>query len=767
MLKNWLHALKTQTRNQRRVSVSRLASLEVLEQRSLLSATLAPDCCDQHELEGVDAAGNEYHALPRPRSGATTPATGDSGTVAAALDVSQTFLLHSNSAANHVVYLDFDGSVASGTSWNSGFTAGADIVTPAYDFDGNVAAFSTAELERIQYIWQRVSEDFAPFNVNVTTQEPGIEALRKTSTSDTQWGIRVAIGGNGSWYGSAGGVAYIGSFNWNSDTPTYVFEDNLGNGHEKYTAEAISHEVGHTLGLNHDGTATTGYYEGQGTGATGWAPIMGVGYYRELSQWSKGEYTGANQLQDDLAIITTQNGFNYRTDLAGDSTGTATAATINGTTASASGVIERTSDLDVFSFTTGAGAVSFTVSPFTRSPNLDIEAKLLDSTGTVVATANPIGALGASVSATVPAGQYFLQIDGVGEGSPTATGYSDYGSLGQYSFTGTIVGAAALPTLSVQDATATEAGTLSFRIALSAAAADPVTVNFATANGTALSGSDYVAGSGTVTFAPGETEKFVTVSVIDDTTVESTETLLLNLSGASANAAISDGQAQGTITDNDVAPPPPARSLSINDISTVEGNLTQRGAAKITRVIFTVTLSQASTTSVKVNWASSNGTATSGSDYTAASGLLTFKAGQVSQTISIDVRGDTAIEADESFSIVLSGPIGAIISDGTGVCTIFNDDGTSAGSIAEMSSFESSATQALPQSREEFSSSGIDATTPTSVSAEAPADAAVTPDAPKAATSAGTAAKSERRQNADATDDTFAQLESLMGALSA
>ncbi len=765
MLMNWLRAFRTRTSHQRRSSFARSSVLEVLETRSLLSATLGIDCGEAEE-EGIDANGNEYHAMPKPRSGATTPASGDSGTVAGALDVSQTFLLHSNPTANHVIYLDFDGSVTSGTSWNSSFTGGADIITPAYDFDGNAAAFGTSEQERIQYIWQRVSEDFAPFNVDVTTQEPGIEALRKVGTGDTQWGVRVAIGGNGSWYGSAGGVAYISSFNWNSDTPTFVFEDNLANGNEKYTAEAISHEAGHTLGLGHDGTATVGYYEGHGTGATGWAPIMGVGYYKELAQWSKGEYTGANQTQDDLAIITSQNGFTYRTDLVGDSTGTATAATVNGTTVSASGLIERTTDKDVFSFTTGAGAVSFTVSPFTRSPNLDIEAKLLDSTGTVVATANPIGALGATVSASVPAGQYFLQIDGVGEGSPTATGYSDYGSLGQYSFTGTIVSAASLPTLSVGDATATEAGTLTFRIALSIAAADPVTVNFGTANGTALAGSDYVAGSGTVTFAPGEMEKFVTVSVIDDTTVESSETLLLNLSGASSNAAISDGQAQGTVTDNDVAPPPPPRSLSINDISTVEGNLTQRGATKITRVTFTVTLSQSSTTSVKVNWASSNGTATSGSDYVAASGLLTFKAGQLTKTISIDVRGDTAIEANESFSILLSNPIGAPINDGTGDCTIIHDDGTSAGSIAAMSSFNSSEAQVLPQRRDETTSTRRDITTPTSVSADAPRDAVSTTAPPASATPASDAAsRNDRRRNETATDDTFSQLESLMSAI--
>ena len=185
MFRNWLHALKSQTSQQRRAAIPRSVYLEVLESRSLLSATVGLDC-GEAELEGIDANGNEYHALPKPRSGATTPVSGESGTVAAALDVSQTFLLHSNPTANHVIYLDFDGSVTSGTSWNSAFTGGADIVTPAYDFDGNVSVFGTSELERIQYIWQRVTEDFAPFNVDVTTQEPGIEALRKVGTGDTQ-----------------------------------------------------------------------------------------------------------------------------------------------------------------------------------------------------------------------------------------------------------------------------------------------------------------------------------------------------------------------------------------------------------------------------------------------------------------------------------------------------------------------------------------------------------------------------------------------------
>ncbi|GCE60031.1 FG-GAP-like repeat-containing protein [Microcystis aeruginosa] len=363
-------------------------------------------------------------------------------TVSAALNLSQTFSLNSLAGANHTIYLDFNGHTTSGTSWNTSFNK-ANIVTPAFDFDGNTGSFSNAELEGIQYIWQRVAEDFIPFNVNVTTQAPtDINDLIKSGTGDTRWGVRVAIGGSSyDWYGAgAGGVAYLNSFNWNSDTPTFVFDDQLGNGNEKYTAEAISHEVGHTLGLSHDGriTPSEGYYAGHGSGDTGWAPIMGVGYYQNLSQWSKGEYASANNTQDDLQIITTQNGFGYRTDDTGNTIATAKALTVSGASVSGNGIIERNTDVDFYSFTTGAGAISLTVNPFNRGPNLDILAELYNSAGTLIASSNPTDLLSANITANVAAGTYYLKIDGIGKGNPLTTGYTDYGSLGQYSISGSV-----------------------------------------------------------------------------------------------------------------------------------------------------------------------------------------------------------------------------------------------------------------------------------------------------------------------------------------
>ncbi len=115
----------------------------------------------------------------------------------------------------------------------------------------------------------------------------GVEGLRKSSSSDVAYGIRVCIGGSScDWYSAtcgAGGVAYLNSFSWGTDEPTFVFPAQLGNGFPKYVWEAVSHEVGHTVGLSHDGTATTGYYSGHGD----WAPIMGVGYYEPITQFSK------------------------------------------------------------------------------------------------------------------------------------------------------------------------------------------------------------------------------------------------------------------------------------------------------------------------------------------------------------------------------------------------------------------------------------------------------------------------------------------------
>jgi PKD repeat protein len=345
-----------------------------------------------------------------------------------------TFKLHSRPGSNRVIFLDFDGHVTSGTSWNTSYASGQPINSAPYSLDADPATFNTQERDAIQYIWQRVAEDFAPFDVDVTTEDPGDAAIFRSASSDLQYGTRAVISPTNFTGQSIGGIAYVGVFNYvgTNYKPAFVMTSGLGN-NEKNIAEATSHEVGHNLGLNHDGTASVGYYQGHGD----WAPIMGVGYYRAVTQWSKGEYPGANQLQDDLAVMQ-----NYGIPVIADDHGNTNAAAtvLSGANINASGIVATRADTDVFQFSTGSGNVTINFNPAPRGANLDIQARIADANGNTVATVNPAG-LPASYTGALAAGVYYITVDGVGAGD-LVTGYSDYGSLGAYSISGTLVGSA-------------------------------------------------------------------------------------------------------------------------------------------------------------------------------------------------------------------------------------------------------------------------------------------------------------------------------------
>ncbi len=224
----------------------------------------------------------------------------------------------------------------------------------------------------------------------------------------------------------------------------------------------------------------------------------------------------------------------------------------------------------------------------------------------------------------------------------------------------------ATPSLKINDVSVIEGNSGStnatFIITLSAASGQAVSVNFATANSTALAGNDYETQSGTLLFAPGEKTKTIAIAVTGDTLDEANETYFVKLSAAT-NASIADNSGTGTITDNDAAP-----TLSINDVTIVEGN---SGAITAT---FTVTLSAASGQTVTVNYATANNSAVASSDYTTTSGTLTFAAGVVSKTITVSIKGDVLNELDEFFFINLSNPINATIADSQGRGTITDDD---------------------------------------------------------------------------------------------
>jgi hypothetical protein len=164
---------------------------------------------------------------------------------------------------------------------------------------------------------------------------------------------------------------------------------------------------------------------------------MGDGYYKSLVQWSKGEYANANNQEDDLTIIS-NNDIGYRADDYGNTTTAATLLTMDAAgNVSNKGIIERTEDVDMFSFITGGGPVNLIFNPNPYYPTLDILATLYDSTGRAITTSDLPG-LNATISTTLAPGKYYVSVAGTGEGDVLTTGYTNYASLGTYIITGKV-----------------------------------------------------------------------------------------------------------------------------------------------------------------------------------------------------------------------------------------------------------------------------------------------------------------------------------------
>ncbi len=394
-----------------------------------------------------------------------------------------TFLLHSRPGSERVIYLDFNGATLSGTAWNGSVANGTNFL--GFSLDGDSTTYTQAEHDAIQSIWQRVAEDYAPFDVDVTTQEPPASDITRSGAGDTRYGTRALI--TNSFYSaicsSCGGIAYIGVF----DEPTFhayyqpalVFASMLSYG-TKNIAEATSHEVGHNLGLNHDGRTTPAeaYYQGHGA----WAPIMGVGYYRPIVQWSRGEYANANNTEDDFGVMAT-HGLARPDENTGTTCGTAAPLGPNsGGYFFTAGVIQTSSDFDWFSFTAdGPGNAIFDAGPYAAaggiapSPNLDIWMDLINSSGTVLSSTRPAAAYSTTDVATgmaanttfyIPAaGTYCIRITGDQLLTPS-DGYSYYGSVGRYYLQGLLPKG---PT----NITATAGATQSVTVAWSAPAVAP------------------------------------------------------------------------------------------------------------------------------------------------------------------------------------------------------------------------------------------------------------------------------------------------------
>ncbi len=340
--------------------------------------------------------------------------------------------LASNPGAPATVYLNFTGDLR---NWLTYANAGMSV----YDTDGNPQAFSGPERQQIAEIWARVAEHFSPFNVNVTTVDPG--NLNNGQT------LMVNIGDQTGWFRAGNtGISSTGSFTNDDPNVVYVFTDKFTSNRDsnlflREVANTAAHEAGHAFGLAHhrqynaDGSVAQEYDPGSGD----WAPIMGYSLGGGRHTWGVGRIDdgGNNPVYEyDISYIAGHNGFGYREDGAGHDFAHATRLNINRLTATATadGVIvpnplaNDAGNLkqDFYSFATAGGTVQVRADVLGFENAADLRARVeLWSDGRLVAAAGPDAQGNAALSADVAAGKYYVKVMGGG---------SQY-DIGQYTLT--------------------------------------------------------------------------------------------------------------------------------------------------------------------------------------------------------------------------------------------------------------------------------------------------------------------------------------------
>jgi uncharacterized protein YkwD len=450
-------------------------------------------------------------------------------------------IYHSLPGAPASLYLDFDGHFE--PSW----AGHSNVITPVYDSDGDDAIYNAAELAFIEDVWKVVAEDFAPFNIDVTTEQPPVLAAGVPIGQANGVALRVAIGGSSTdWYGGTwAGVAHQDSFTNAIVNTAYafsVFEFGVDT-NPVSLARAISHEAGHAFGLAHQSqyNASGVKIEEYLPPTDAWAAIMGAGS-REHATWHNGpSAAGATVFQDDMAIIgRAANGFGLRADDHGNTIASATTLGGSGPHFTAAGLIGATTDVDMFSFALAAPReMRIALNGPPLGQNLDAVLEVYNAQGALVAMANPADSLDAVLQQNFAPGTYHVAVKSDGR----------YGRVGQYSLAvGPIV------SVSVSDLAITEGDTgqrnAAFVVSLSDPMNEAVTLSYTTADGTASAASDYVARSGAVTFSPGVMTQTVNIALAGDTIFEPNEHFFFRLAGAT-NVTLADGEAVGTILNDD------------------------------------------------------------------------------------------------------------------------------------------------------------------------------------------------------------------------
>jgi len=379
---------------------------------------------------------NDYVCIEYPKIGAD-PNTAFIGVDPTPEDVSLSTVqnLQSLPGSNNVLFIDYWGGVVTGSRWTANYNNGNPINYPAYDLDGNPASFSANERHHMYTAWAEAAEDYAPFDINVTTNISVFNASSNRSrivvTRDQSWltdNINVTIGG----------IAGIGTFGDNTNDNNVGWTFNAG---WSTMGMTHSHESGHQMGLSHDGVINVASYYG---GHNNWGPVMGAPFGADYVQWSKGEYSNADRTQDDIAMIKGKLG--QIADDVGNNNGAA--KSLNISNSDFIGQIRPKGltgnlDTDVFSFQQGVNSeVTVGVRPLFESnnpaktgANLSFRAQLRDSLGNSIAQKAP---------ATIPSdnifsfkqnlspGTYYLTVKGESANSNPSTGFSEYGNGGFY-----------------------------------------------------------------------------------------------------------------------------------------------------------------------------------------------------------------------------------------------------------------------------------------------------------------------------------------------
>jgi hypothetical protein len=440
------------TRVLRALTVNPVPEADYASLRAMSAGLLYYVC----KLGPAVAAMPEPPAAPR-----ATPAGDDAKPAAADVPTSQPPVRHSRPGSRNVLFLDFGGGDIAGTAWNTMADEGqvSRYRTRPYNTAGDEATFTDQEQRNIIEIWEHVAEDFAPFDVDVTTEKPA--AFTRTTARALITHSRDSSGTDmPAVKDSAAGVAlrdFFGDAEFATKySPVFIYYDKLLSNNARI-AYAVSHELGHNLGLSHDGPGTTldptgedyGYYDGHGSGAISWAPIMGAGYTRSVVQWSKGEYRNANNKEDDLAMIEAKLG--YRPGIAPATLADATALVpLPNGVLGATGILRHAGDAHYYAFNLGSSStIDFTLSPARLSTtgtvvgNTDLKLEiLLPPLGTSFASDNPSLVTTSSLSKLLAAGLWYVRVSSTGAGNPLSappTGYTTYGSIGQYTLSTDLV----------------------------------------------------------------------------------------------------------------------------------------------------------------------------------------------------------------------------------------------------------------------------------------------------------------------------------------